>query len=102
MLEAPSVIVDASTRGDLDLLASAFNDWARHGHKGEGRTALNAAVDHNHAHIVAYLLDRGIKSTIHHLANAAEQKCYPVLQALLDDGLDINQPVKETEPPPLA
>ncbi|KAJ9638605.1 hypothetical protein H2204_004081 [Knufia peltigerae] len=63
---------------------------------------METAVKNEDLFAIIDLLNQGIKPTKHEFVNAVEQKSYSILELFLDDGYELNEPLRDDYPPPLA
>ncbi|KAJ9253248.1 hypothetical protein DTO207G8_4255 [Paecilomyces variotii] len=97
----------ASAVGDIGTLRTFFlkrqNDFFSNPELLRSLSpALSVAVTNDKTACVTYLLDRGVPMNQELFLYATKRKSYPILQAFLEHGWDINTPTSRLIPPALA
>lgn len=93
-------------KGDLSLLADAITDLSNlpgtETHISAPGSSLYVAVEHQHLHVIAFLLSRSAKIGEGHMKAAIWTHNTKIIQILLDHGWDINAPLSPSQPPPMS
>lgn len=97
----------ASATGSIDTLRIFFSKWQNEFFSnqhllGSLSSVLSSAVANNQVACVIYLLDEGVPVNQEVFLYATKRKLYPILQAFLEHGWDINTPISPLTPPALA
>ena len=107
------ILTAAAGTGDLATVSTILSRWSLQP-SSEPASApddpglwpfplvLYQAIEENQAQIVSYVLGLGLKLQRLAIERALDVGSIDVFQAFIDNGWDINAPLGELEPPPLA
>ncbi|KIW81224.1 hypothetical protein Z517_04249 [Fonsecaea pedrosoi CBS 271.37] len=98
MLDGGGLLASASAAGDLEKVKSLLNQASDR----DKHEALRFAIKANALVTVNYLLHNNVKPSVFDFEEAVKQCSYPILELLLSSGFNINEPIREDSPPPLA
>ena len=95
---------EASGRGDLLAVEAILKSNWPGGVPGDEETtrllrfSVLQAIDHDHHHVVAYLLSHGFSFEMEYARRAVEKKSYALMGILLTRGWDINTQLGPDDP----
>ena len=107
------ILAAAAGTGDLTTVREILPHWPLQPGSGPAPATdspdlwpfplvLYRAIEKNQAQIVSYVLGLGLKLGRLAIEKALDVRSVDVFRAFIDNGWDINAPLGEIEPPPLA